>query len=155
MARELAGHPQYVVSRTAQIADQLGNYGVGREQAREGGVSMLFLGAGLGLLAVFSWASAAGFFKKTKGYSCVLEFPKASVAWKFPRVPARPSPPWPARPFSPCLSCPQACGIGVGTPVRIRGVQIGQVLAIRPSLERVDAVVEIQDEKEVIPRRER
>lgn len=32
----------------------------------------------------------------------------------------------------------------IGTPVRIRGVQVGQVLAVKPSLERVDVLVEVR-----------
>lgn len=46
----------------------------------------------------------------------------------------------------------QACGIAVGTPVRIRGVDVGSVVGVRPSLEKIDAVVEIIDENVVIPR---
>jgi ABC-type transporter Mla subunit MlaD len=30
-----------------------------------------------------------------------------------------------------------ACGITVGTPVRIRGVPVGTVLSVQPSLEKV------------------
>lgn len=45
-----------------------------------------------------------------------------------------------------------ACGITVGTPVRIRGVPVGGVLAVQPSLERVDVLVEIRDSSTVIPR---
>ncbi|KXZ42847.1 hypothetical protein GPECTOR_115g341 [Gonium pectorale] len=40
----------------------------------------------------------------------------------------------------------------IGTPVRIRGVQVGQVLAVKPSLERVDVLVEVNDVSTVIPR---
>ncbi|CAG9462530.1 unnamed protein product [Pedinophyceae sp. YPF-701] len=47
---------------------------------------------------------------------------------------------------------PLACGITVGTPVRIRGVQVGQVLSVKPSLERVDVLVEVNDSRSVIPR---
>lgn len=35
------------------------------------------------------------------------------------------------------LEFPDACGITVGTPVRIRGVQVGGVLAVQPSLQQV------------------
>ncbi len=35
----------------------------------------------------------------------------------------------------------------IGTPVRIRGVQVGQVLAVKPSLERVDVLVEVGEEE--------
>ena len=47
---------------------------------------------------------------------------------------------------------PVACGISVGTPVRIRGVPVGGVLNVQPSLERVDVLVEIRDTTIVIPR---
>eukprot|EP00232_Nephroselmis_pyriformis_P027851 CAMPEP_0182868296 /NCGR_PEP_ID=MMETSP0034_2-20130328/9225_1 /TAXON_ID=156128 /ORGANISM="Nephroselmis pyriformis, Strain CCMP717" /LENGTH=403 /DNA_ID=CAMNT_0025000691 /DNA_START=119 /DNA_END=1330 /DNA_ORIENTATION=+ len=47
---------------------------------------------------------------------------------------------------------PLACGISVGTPVRIRGVGVGGVLSVRPSLERVDVLVEVKDSNVVIPR---
>jgi ABC-type transporter Mla subunit MlaD len=50
------------------------------------------------------------------------------------------------------LEFPVACGISVGTPVRIRGVPIGGVLNVQPSLERVDVLVEIKDTTTVIPR---
>ncbi len=50
------------------------------------------------------------------------------------------------------LEFPVACGISVGTPVRIRGVPVGGVLNVQPSLERVDVLVEIKDTTTVIPR---
>ena len=50
------------------------------------------------------------------------------------------------------LEFPVACGISVGTPVRIRGVPVGGVLSVQPSLERVDVLVEIKDATTVIPR---
>ena len=50
------------------------------------------------------------------------------------------------------LEFPVACGISVGTPVRIRGVPVGGVLSVQPSLERVDVLVEIRDTTTVIPR---
>lgn len=40
------------------------------------------------------------------------------------------------------LEFPLACGITVGTPVRIRGVPVGSVLAVHPSLERVEVLAE-------------
>ncbi|CAN6442589.1 unnamed protein product [Victoria cruziana] len=46
----------------------------------------------------------------------------------------------------------QACGICTGTPVRIRGVTVGTVVKVNPSLKSIDAVVEVDDEKTVIPR---
>ncbi|KAL0014665.1 hypothetical protein SO802_001734 [Lithocarpus litseifolius] len=36
----------------------------------------------------------------------------------------------------------QACGIRTGTPVRIRGVNVGNVIHINPSLKSIEAVVE-------------
>jgi len=50
------------------------------------------------------------------------------------------------------LEFPVACGISVGTPVRIRGVPVGGVLGVQPSLERVDVLVEMKDATTVIPR---
>ena len=50
------------------------------------------------------------------------------------------------------IEFPVACGISVGTPVRIRGVPVGGVLGVQPSLERVDVLVEIRDASTVIPR---
>ncbi len=47
------------------------------------------------------------------------------------------------RPYNITVELPQACGITIGTPVRIRGVQVGQVLHVKPSLERVDVFVEV------------
>ncbi|XP_068642351.1 protein TRIGALACTOSYLDIACYLGLYCEROL 2, chloroplastic [Aristolochia californica] len=46
----------------------------------------------------------------------------------------------------------QACGISMGTPVRIRGVTVGSVVGIVPSLRSIEAVAEIEDDKVVIPR---
>lgn len=46
----------------------------------------------------------------------------------------------------------QACGLTVGTPVRIRGFTVGTVVQVRPSLEKIDAVIQVVDEKVVIPR---
>ena len=37
----------------------------------------------------------------------------------------------------------QACGIRTGTPVRIRGVNVGNVIRINPSLKSNEAVVEV------------
>ncbi|KAJ4979357.1 hypothetical protein NE237_010137 [Protea cynaroides] len=45
----------------------------------------------------------------------------------------------------------QACGICMGTPVRIRGVTVGNVIRINPSLKSIEAVVEVEDDKIIIP----
>lgn len=37
----------------------------------------------------------------------------------------------------------QACGISTGTPVRIRGVTVGNVIRVNPSLKSIEAVVEV------------
>jgi len=46
----------------------------------------------------------------------------------------------------------QACGICVGTPVRIRGVTVGSVVRVDSSLRSIDALVEVEDDKIIIPR---
>ncbi|CAN0857985.1 Protein TRIGALACTOSYLDIACYLGLYCEROL 2, chloroplastic [Linum grandiflorum] len=46
----------------------------------------------------------------------------------------------------------QACGICTGTPVRIRGVTVGNVIRVNPSLRSIEAVVEVEDDKIIIPR---
>ncbi|KAI7747873.1 hypothetical protein M8C21_018548 [Ambrosia artemisiifolia] len=46
----------------------------------------------------------------------------------------------------------EACGICTGTQVRIRGVTVGNVVRVNPSLESVEAVVEVEDDKTIIPR---
>lgn len=46
----------------------------------------------------------------------------------------------------------QACGISTGTPVRIRGVNVGNVIRVNPSLKSIEAVVEVDDDKIIIPR---
>ncbi|KAL0857197.1 hypothetical protein Bca101_062351 [Brassica carinata] len=46
----------------------------------------------------------------------------------------------------------QASGICTGTPVRIRGVTVGTVIRVNPSLKNIEAVAEIEDDKIIIPR---
>ncbi|XP_038989032.1 protein TRIGALACTOSYLDIACYLGLYCEROL 2, chloroplastic-like isoform X2 [Phoenix dactylifera] len=46
----------------------------------------------------------------------------------------------------------QACGICVGTPVRIRGVTVGSVVGVNSSLKSIDATVEFEDDKIIVPR---
>ncbi|KAF7815530.1 protein TRIGALACTOSYLDIACYLGLYCEROL 2, chloroplastic-like isoform X1 [Senna tora] len=46
----------------------------------------------------------------------------------------------------------QACGLSTGTPVRIRGVTVGNVIRVNPSLKSIEAVVEVEDDKTIIPR---
>ncbi|KAG8385062.1 hypothetical protein BUALT_Bualt03G0002400 [Buddleja alternifolia] len=46
----------------------------------------------------------------------------------------------------------QASGICTGTPVRIRGVNVGNVVRVNPSLRSIEAVVEVDDDKVIIPR---
>ncbi|KAK4789633.1 hypothetical protein SAY86_016937 [Trapa natans] len=46
----------------------------------------------------------------------------------------------------------QASGISTGTPVRIRGVTVGNVIRVNPSLRNIEAVVEVDDDKIIIPR---
>ncbi|GAV92947.1 MCE domain-containing protein, partial [Cephalotus follicularis] len=47
----------------------------------------------------------------------------------------------------------QACGISTGTPVRIRGVTDGNVIGVNPSLKSIEAVVEVDDDKIIIPQK--
>ncbi|KAF9679174.1 hypothetical protein SADUNF_Sadunf07G0112600 [Salix dunnii] len=46
----------------------------------------------------------------------------------------------------------QASGICTGTRVRIRGVTVGEVIRVDPSLKSIEAVVEVEDDKIFIPR---
>ncbi|XP_054799162.1 protein TRIGALACTOSYLDIACYLGLYCEROL 2, chloroplastic-like [Prosopis cineraria] len=46
----------------------------------------------------------------------------------------------------------QACGICTGTPVRIRGATVGNVIRVNPSLKCIEAIAEIEDDKTIIPR---
>lgn len=50
---------------------------------------------------------------------------------------------------------PEACSITVGTPVRLRGIQVGSVLNVQPHLDRVDVLIQVDDEHTVIPRNSR
>ncbi|GAX84634.1 hypothetical protein CEUSTIGMA_g12055.t1 [Chlamydomonas eustigma] len=54
-------------------------------------------------------------------------------------------------PYQITIEFPLACGITIGTPLRVRGVQVGQVLSVRPSLEKVDVLCEVQDVSTVVP----
>jgi len=56
------------------------------------------------------------------------------------------------RPYQCVIEFPLACGISVGTPVRIRGVPVGSVLSVESSLESVAVLAEIRDAGTVIPR---
>lgn len=47
------------------------------------------------------------------------------------------------RKYSAVFEFPQASGICTGTPVRIRGVNVGNVIRVNPSLRNVEAVVEV------------
>ncbi|WOL05110.1 hypothetical protein Cni_G13833 [Canna indica] len=46
----------------------------------------------------------------------------------------------------------QACGICVGTPVRIRGVNVGSVVRVDSTLRSIDAVAEVEDDNIIVPR---
>lgn len=46
----------------------------------------------------------------------------------------------------------RANGICVGTPLRIRGVEVGKVIKVTPSLNSIDVFIEVSDAKVVIPR---
>ncbi|KAJ6370492.1 hypothetical protein OIU76_028718 [Salix suchowensis] len=49
------------------------------------------------------------------------------------------------------LEFSQASGICTGTQVRIRGVTVGEVIRVNPSLKSIEAVVEVEDDKIFIP----
>ncbi|CAD7702791.1 unnamed protein product [Ostreobium quekettii] len=55
------------------------------------------------------------------------------------------------RPYQATVVFPQACGITVGTPVRIRGVPVGSALNVTPRLDGVDVQIEVKDDGIVIP----
>eukprot|EP00256_Glycine_max_P044271 XP_006595796.2 protein TRIGALACTOSYLDIACYLGLYCEROL 2, chloroplastic [Glycine max] len=56
------------------------------------------------------------------------------------------------RKYTVVLEFAEACGISKGTPVRIRGATVGNVIGVNPSLKSIEAVVEVGDDKTVIPR---
>jgi len=47
------------------------------------------------------------------------------------------------RKYSATFEFDQACGICTGTPVRIRGVTVGDVIRVNPSLRSIEAIVEV------------
>ncbi|KAG6551149.1 hypothetical protein Mapa_007384 [Marchantia paleacea] len=57
-----------------------------------------------------------------------------------------------SRKYEAVIEFARAQGITVGTPVRIRGVDVGSVVGVKPSLERIDVVVQLLDSGIVIPR---
>ncbi|KAI3995840.1 hypothetical protein MKX01_020375 [Papaver californicum] len=56
------------------------------------------------------------------------------------------------RKYQAVLQFTEACGISTGTAVRIRGVTVGTVIRLNPSLKSIDAVIEVEDDKIFIPR---
>lgn len=46
----------------------------------------------------------------------------------------------------------QACGICVGTPIRIRGAAVGNVVHVNSSLECINVIAEVDDDKIIIPK---
>lgn len=42
------------------------------------------------------------------------------------------------------IELPSACGVSVGTPLRIRGVQVGTVLNVQSDLHKVNVLVEVR-----------
>ena len=53
------------------------------------------------------------------------------------------------RSYQAFVEFPFACGIQVGTQVRVRGVKVGNVLSVRPNLERVEVLVEMDDDGQI------
>jgi hypothetical protein len=88
------------------------------------------------------WEGGVGLFIMVAGGLLMLVF-----AWiKGQQVRSR------SHKYTAVVEFQQACGITVGTPVRIRGVDVGQAVKVKPSLAAIDVVVELQDEAVVIPR---
>jgi len=56
------------------------------------------------------------------------------------------------KPYTAILRFPQAYGIQLGTPFRIRGVNAGEVKKIVPGLDSVQVEVEVMDQNVLIPR---
>lgn len=50
------------------------------------------------------------------------------------------------RKYTATIEFSQACGICTGTPVRIRGVTVGDVIRVNPSLRSIEAVVEVHSD---------
>ncbi|KAK8950542.1 hypothetical protein KSP40_PGU007185 [Platanthera guangdongensis] len=46
----------------------------------------------------------------------------------------------------------QACGICVGTPIRIRGATVGNVVHVNSSLKSINVIAEVDDDKIIIPK---
>lgn len=90
-----------------------GDYGFGKRSVWEGGVG-LFMVSGAALLALALAWLRGGFQLRSR-----------------------------LRKYQAVLEFGQACGICVGTPVRIRGVTVGNVVRVDSSLSRIDAVVEV------------
>eukprot|EP00898_Chlorokybus_atmophyticus_P004060 jgi/Chlat1/4655/Chrsp3S05600 len=107
-----------------RIVQPLRNFGFGRRTVWEGGVG-LFLAAGVAVsIIVASWVKGSKVLSRNR---------------------AHPS-------YQAIIEFANACGITVGTPVRVRGVDVGAVVGVRPSLDRIDVHVEIGDSAVVIPR---
>lgn len=84
---------------------------------------------GVGLFIVSSTVLLALGLAWLKGYQIHSKFRKYLAVFEFPH----------------------ASGICTGTPVRIRGVNVGNVIQVNPSLKNIEAVVEVDDEKIIIP----
>lgn len=85
---------------------------------------------GVGLFIVSSTVLLALSLAWLKGYQLRSKFRKYLAVFEFPH----------------------ASGICTGTPVRIRGVNVGNVIRVNPSLKNIEAVVEVDDDKIIIPR---
>ncbi|EFJ51162.1 hypothetical protein VOLCADRAFT_87956 [Volvox carteri f. nagariensis] len=55
-------------------------------------------------------------------------------------------------PYSFYIMLPQATGVQLGTPLRMKGVPMGSVLSATPMLDRVKVEVEVNEAKTIIPR---
>ncbi|KAM0986010.1 hypothetical protein ACFX13_013469 [Malus domestica] len=113
-----------------QTLRPLSEFGFGCKSIWEGGVGKSIWEGGVGLFLVSGAVLVALNLAWLRGYQLSSRFRKYFAVFEFT----------------------QACGISTGTPVRIIGVTVGNVICVNSSLESIEAVVEVEDDKTVIPR---
>lgn len=124
----------------------LRDFGFGRKSVWEGGVGLFILG-GIGASCFRLWSAARCHCACEVSFSCSVYFSLIFthagllgllISW-IRGIDLRRAPTYRA-----IFEFPLACGIQIGTPVRVRGVGIGSVLAVKPSMERVDVMVRLR-----------